>query len=223
MTSIKPKSGKVISIFTSKGGAGKTTLCASLAAEWSERGRDIALIDCDAGTSLAQWHASSERLREIPLQVTATAAAGRLAREAARGGALVLVDLPGAASVTTISALENSDLLIIPCRPSALDALRAVATLRTCDEVGRARRRPLPALVVLNGVTKRSTISSHIRKELEAAGATVAQSMVSARTAFQVAATAASAPAWMGASGRDASTEIAMLADEIEFILRKIR
>lgn len=47
--------GKVITFAQQKGGAGKTTMLAHLAASWAEAGRSVALIDLDPQKSLTRW------------------------------------------------------------------------------------------------------------------------------------------------------------------------
>ncbi len=47
---------KVIALVSSKGGAGKTTLAACLAAELSNRGIDVALLDVNPQQTLSDWH-----------------------------------------------------------------------------------------------------------------------------------------------------------------------
>lgn len=47
---------KVISVVSTKGGVGKTTLSANLAAYLADQGKAVLLIDADVQPSLTQWH-----------------------------------------------------------------------------------------------------------------------------------------------------------------------
>ena len=49
-------SGKVITVAQHKGGAGKTTLSAQLAAALQDSGADVLVIDVDPQGSLSEWH-----------------------------------------------------------------------------------------------------------------------------------------------------------------------
>ena len=44
---MKPKRGRIVALVSSKGGVGKTTLAASIAAELLKRGKAVTLIDAD--------------------------------------------------------------------------------------------------------------------------------------------------------------------------------
>ena len=54
--------GHAITFAQQKGGSGKTTVLAHLAAAWAEAGRTVALIDLDPQQSLTRW----ARLRADP-------------------------------------------------------------------------------------------------------------------------------------------------------------
>ena len=47
--------GHAITFAQQKGGAGKTTVLAHLAAAWAEAGRKVAMIDLDPQQSLTRW------------------------------------------------------------------------------------------------------------------------------------------------------------------------
>ena len=47
--------GQAITFAQQKGGAGKTTVLAHLAAAWAGAGRDVAVIDLDPQRSLTRW------------------------------------------------------------------------------------------------------------------------------------------------------------------------
>ncbi|MEN9726672.1 MAG: hypothetical protein RL434_1038, partial [Pseudomonadota bacterium] len=66
-------------------------------------------------------------------------------------------------------------------------------------------------------------IYAHVRRELEGAGVKVAQTGISSRTTFAIAATNGTAPAWMFSQGKAAALEVAMLADEIDLVLRRAK
>ena len=68
----------IITFAQRKGGAGKTTLAAHLAAGWAAAGRRVALLDVDPQRSLTQWvELRRKRLgSETPGFVAATVAGG---------------------------------------------------------------------------------------------------------------------------------------------------
>jgi chromosome partitioning protein len=107
---------------STKGGCGKTTLCAHLAVEAEKQGGGpVAVIDTDPQASLARWW--NARAAETPsfVQTTLPQLSQQLtALEQARC-ALVLIDTPGADVSHTRSVIRESDLVLVPSRPSPLD------------------------------------------------------------------------------------------------------
>lgn len=206
----------ILAFATAKGGSGKTTLACSLAAEWAHRGRSITLIDADPAGGSAAWHGAAGPMQEAVQLLTEPTQAVTRAAEQAASQHTVLIDAAGFATTTTVAALEAADLVLIPCRPSALDALRAIETAALAKDVSKARGRKARILVVLNGTSHGAAITPHIRQELSRAGVKVAEAEIGQRTAFAVAALNGSAPCWMGSAARKAAEEIAALADELD-------
>jgi chromosome partitioning protein len=142
--------GQIITFAQQKGGAGKTTVLAHLAAAWAAEGRRVALVDLDPQRSLTRW----VTLRADPALDLVDSRDYRAAsdlRSASRTHDLVLVDCPGAASTLLDAALRESALVIAPCQPSALDAW---ATQSICEAAERLRT---PIRILLNRIPPRSS------------------------------------------------------------------
>ena len=60
----------ILTLANSKGGGGKTTIAACLAAELSKRGNTVVLLDADPQRSLTTWHGNDSQLGELPLLQT---------------------------------------------------------------------------------------------------------------------------------------------------------
>ena len=134
--------GHVITFAQQKGGAGKTTVVAHLAAAWSEAGRRVALIDLDPQQSLTRW-AKLRADPDIVLIESKDYRAGGDIKAARRGHDFVLVDCPGAASSLLENAMRESDLVIAPCQPSVMD----VWALDSVAAVAAKLKRPLRILL----------------------------------------------------------------------------
>ena len=112
--------GHAITFAQQKGGAGKTTVLAHLAAAWAEAGRTVAIMDLDPQQSLTRW-AKLRADQGITLLDSKDYRAGGDIKAARRTHDVVLVDCPGAASSLLENAMRESDLVLAPCQPSVMD------------------------------------------------------------------------------------------------------
>lgn len=134
--------GHVLTFAQQKGGTGKTTVLAHLAAAWAEAGRSVALVDLDPQRSLTRW-ASLRADPGITLIESQDYRAGADVKSARRSHDLVLVDCPGTASALLESVIRESDLVLAPCQPSVVD----VWALEPLAATARKLKRPLRVLL----------------------------------------------------------------------------
>lgn len=169
--------GQIVTFAQQKGGAGKTTVLAHLAVAFVQAGKTVALIDLDPQGSLARW---AETRADPGLGATRSKdyRAGTDMKAAARGADLVLVDCPGAASSLLDASLRESDLVIAPCQPSAMDVW---ATQSVLDAAARQRT---PVRVLLNRVPPRAGDLDEVAAALAEAGAEVLDARLGNRVAF---------------------------------------
>jgi chromosome partitioning protein len=131
--------GTVITFAQQKGGSGKTTVLAHLAAAWSEAGRTVALVDLDPQQSLTRW-AGLRKDPAIEVIESKDYRASSDLRSARRKFDFVLVDCPGAASSLLESAIRESDLVIAPCQPSVMDVWALESVIATAGKLKRPLR-----------------------------------------------------------------------------------
>jgi chromosome partitioning protein len=163
---------QVISLCSQKGGSGKTTLTGHLAVQADRLGGGpVALIDCDPQGSLAAWWNSRASDRPTFVQTSLSTLGADLQRLREKGFRYVFIDTPPAVSMPILRAMEQSDLVLIPTRPSPHD-LRAVrATLDLAERAGKA------PIFIINGAAPRARITSDAAVALSQHG-TVAPSFI---------------------------------------------
>lgn len=148
---------KTLVLASQKGGAGKTTIAASLAiaAELAGAGPAV-LIDTDPQGSLSAWWNSREAntpalasasLAELPAKLEALAGAGFK---------LAVIDTPPAITDAIKSVVKLADLVLIPTRPSPHD-LRAVGS--TVD-IAQEAARPFAFVVTQAKANARLTVQA---------------------------------------------------------------
>jgi chromosome partitioning protein len=172
--------GIVITIAQQKGGAGKTTLAAHLAVAWAGTKRRVALVDIDPQASLGAWHRlREERLGAGKTGLDFTAITGwRTAAEVerrARDHDIVVLDSPPHAETEARLAVRAARLVLVPVQPSPMDVW---ATKPTLD---LAKQEKVPALLVLNRVPPRASLTEAMLNELAELGAAVAESRIGNR------------------------------------------
>ena len=169
--------GHGITFAQQKGGSGKTTVLAHLAAAWAEAGRTVAIIDLDPQQSLTRW----ARLRADPAIVVLESKdyrAGGDIKAARKAHDIVLVDCPGAASSLLESAIRESDLVLAPCQPSVMDVWALASVLET------ARKLKRPVRILLNRMPPRLGSLEEVLAALGDARALLLATQLGNRNAF---------------------------------------
>lgn len=131
---------KTIAFVTQKGGAGKTTLAASLAVAAEEAGEKVALLDLDPQQSLTSW--VDNRHAETPAADTLDAGLIKrlpdiLPKLEGQGFTLVVLDTAGIDGAGTHLAMQTADLSLIPSRPTAMDLRATKATYEAAVRLGK--------------------------------------------------------------------------------------
>jgi chromosome partitioning protein len=203
----------IIAVAQRKGGSGKTTLVAHLATTWAAAGHDVALIDTDPQASLTQWHRRREERMgrgQTGLEFTTAIgwrAAGEIFRHA-REHEIVLVDSPANADGDVRATVRAAGLALVPVQPTPPDVW---ATLPTLD---MAQHEGVPALLVLNRVPARASLTAAMRARLAEYDVGLATIAVGSRVGL-AAAFADGHGIAESAVGSMAAAEIAALAAEI--------
>ena len=145
--------GKIITVGSTKGGVGKTTLALNIAIARALAGRDVWLIDADRQGTASTALAIRGEAGKLPAIATAHYADGGQLRTQLlhqRGKFQdIVIDAGGRDSTALRAALVLSDLVLVQFQPRSIDVW-AVADIAALIEEARAMRDGLQALAVLN-------------------------------------------------------------------------
>jgi len=168
----------VITVAQQKGGAGKTTLAANLAAALAEGAR-VAILDIDPQRSLARWHglrggrAAAITLSELsgwrlPAEIE------RLRRE----HDVLIVDSAPQVESDARTAIRAADLVLVPVQPSPPDLWAAEGTLKLARAEKRAFR------LVLNRAPAGGSLRAAVEAEMARQELPVLAASLGNRVAF---------------------------------------
>ena len=203
-------SGKmIVSLYSTKGGCGKSTLAVCLAAYWSQSKKTV-LLDADPQASLSLCR---QEVLHVPVFEDTSKGIGKTIAKLAEEYERVVVDTAGYRRRKSVEALEHSDFVLIPCKPSPFDvreAMEAVELLREIAAEKERKRAPLRYAIVLT-MAQRTAVSAQIREELENSGVPFMSAQIGQRVAFVEIPMIGFPPA-----GSVAALEIELLARELK-------
>jgi len=203
----------IIAVVGNKGGAGKTTLSVNIAAGLSKTA-SIAMIDADPQGSSLQWRAIAGDNVNFPVYAP-TFSLREQAQNYATKNEYVLIDCPPSVHAQqTMSVLEFADLAMIPVQPSPIDLW---ATVHIEKAIGEAREvNPgLKALLVINQLESRTTLSKLVRQVLGEIALPVADTAVRRRAVYRNSALEGKSVFDVGKRGADAAAELYSLIREV--------
>jgi len=207
----------VITLATSKGGVGKSTLARSLAAHWFALGHRPALVDADPQRSIANRHDAGGRLAGLPVIAEPEERVSEVIEELRAKHAPVIVDTAGFRNRTTIGALVVTDLAIIPLKPAVEDVDAAIATYDLIQEINDTDERdgrPIKIAMVLTMTQRGTVIARHVRNQLITANYPLLTAEMPNRVAYPEAGIEGLSPSTVEPDGA-AARDIASIIHEI--------
>jgi chromosome partitioning protein len=160
----------VLTIASSKGGPGKTTVAAVIIGRLAAEGLKVSALDADPTLALSRW--AQNTYEGAAFSIHAEGDETRLAHlidAQAQIADVVVVDTAGFGNRAATVAMTSADAVLIPALCGEPDITEAEKTLQLVQGLARAARREIPARVILNR-TKRTQLARHAAREIENAG-----------------------------------------------------
>jgi chromosome partitioning protein len=203
----------VIALVGNKGGAGKTTLAVNLAAGLAKQTSAI-VIDADPQGSAIQWNAFTDTDAANSV-LEARVDLNVQLNELSRAYEYIVIDCPpSVSSPQTIRVLKVCNLALIPVQPSPVD-LWATVHIEKAVQQARQSNPDLRALLVINQLETRTTLSRLVRDALSEIDLPVASIALRRRAVFRNSALEGKNVFEMGHRGIDAAREIDELIHEV--------
>ena len=159
----------VLTIASSKGGPGKTTVAMLLAGSLADQGLRVVALDADPTQAFARWAANT--YEGSAFESHAEADETRLAHlidQTASNADVVIVDTAGFGNRAAAVAMTSADAVLVPALSGEADVTEAEKTIRLAEGLARAARREIPTAVLLNRV-RRTQLARHAAQEIETA------------------------------------------------------
>ncbi|MBL6458693.1 AAA family ATPase [Belnapia sp. T6] len=173
----------VVSVLARKGGTGKSTAVRCLAVEALKAGRRVVIIDTDPQPTCYRW-GQRRATTGIPVPLVVVPAPGGLAAQIesyrAQGVDLILVDTPPTATPAVNAALDHSTGALVVTRPNPEDLESVQESLR----VASAQKRRTGVILWQSPPDKRVKAVALAREALEAMGADVCPTAISASISY---------------------------------------
>jgi chromosome partitioning protein len=175
----------IITIATTKGGAGKTTLARLILGRSAQSGLRAAALDADFNHTLTDWVTTAAKYPITVRHELDETKIVPLVSELHEANDVVVVDTAGAASQATIFAIGCADLVLVPVAPSSADIVEAIKTVNLIKSASQMMRKDIPTRVVLTAVQPGTNIAEHIEREIAKASLPLLNTRLHRLVAFQ--------------------------------------
>ncbi|MBR0678952.1 AAA family ATPase [Roseomonas eburnea] len=171
----------VIAVAQRKGGAGKSTIAANLAAAFAEGGERVGLLDMDPQRSLARWdelRGRSSKARPLHFEAPSGWRVPSILDRLRRETDVVLLDTAPHDDSDARTAVRGADLVLVPLQPSAADLWSMDATLDLAKKEGRR------VMLVLNRAPASGRLLDQVTAAIHDRGLPLVGAALGNRTAF---------------------------------------
>ncbi|MFZ5693943.1 MAG: ParA family protein [Pseudomonadota bacterium] len=213
----------IVTFASSKGGVGKSTTCAAVAAALALEGARVLIIDLDQNRTLARW-AKRGPIDGLTVSAIEPQKFGAYFRESEASGQYdhICIDLPGNREVTLFKALARSDLVIIPAQASEPDLREALVVVGDIRDVAETAGRHIPYRLLLTKIYPlRTRVTDFAYNELARHGLPLFRTALVERSAYREMFLNGQPPT-LTEPGKGAGAEIASLLAEIRAVTDQV-
>ncbi|WP_407965860.1 AAA family ATPase [Bartonella sp. C271] len=178
----------VITMCSTKGGVGKSTMALVLANVFAKAGSKVKLIDADPNQPLVMWMKRSMDIMPDNIEVSGDITEQNIIScidEAVEKFPFVIVDLEGSANLAAAFAIGRADLVLVPMRKKQLDGDQIGKIIALIEQQSQFLKRKIPFRIVFSMTnTLNSREAQHIEKTLEKANIPVLPASLTERGAY---------------------------------------
>ncbi len=207
----------IVAFASSKGGVGKSTICAAIGSRLAQRGEEVLILDLDQNRTVDRWGRKAN-IKGLTVKAIERDSFTAVIREAALTNAAdhILIDLAGAREATVIKAIARSDLVVIPAQASEPDLREALVVVSDIKDVAEEKGAPILYRLLLTKMPAlRTRVTDFAYQELARQSLPIFRTVMVERVAYKEMFLTGLPPE--PASG--AGLEVAALATEMEEIV----
>jgi len=149
----------IITIASTKGGVGKSTLVLNLATVLLNQGKKVAVLDADSQGTVSKWAKvrdymidTGEKISKLFVAGVSGEALWEIANDKKQQGYVVLIDSPGVDDSNMRSSLLRSDIVVTTCPTSAIDLWEIESLMNILKKLRSIQNRKIPLVLLFNKV-----------------------------------------------------------------------
>ncbi len=177
----------IISFASSKGGVGKSTICAAIGARLAQRGEEVLILDLDQNRTVERWGRKA-KITGLTVKAIERDSFTTVIREAALSNSTdhILIDLAGAREATVLKAIARSDLVVIPAQASEPDLREALVVVSDIKDVAEEKGGSIPYRLLLTKMPAlRTRVTDFAYEELARQGLPIFRTVMVERVAYR--------------------------------------
>ena len=213
----------IVAVTGRKGGIGKSTITANLAAELLALGHKVIVLDTDPQQSLVAWAGLGDGVLSTCVEAVDTANPEKFkdrVLRAAKSADRVLIDTPPGFADPALLASLLADVVLLPAGPSPLDIMAAREALELTKEARAQRHNRKPMIrFIPSKVLAQTNLGRDLKASLEGLGEKALPTICQRIAVAEAALSGLTISEY--ANGSTAHMEFTALAKALEEVIKK--